>query len=770
MKNRDKQKKLKRSRAGLKIGFGLFLLLIGSALIAASYAFRFEEWRDLDPKLITGCPKSLLVYDRNGELVSVLGTEKRIWVDYDRLNKHTVDAFVSVEDARFYTHKGIDLYRIFGAAWADLKAGSYVQGASTISQQLIKLSHLSSEKTIDRKLEEAVLALQLEKAFDKNEIMEMYLNYIYFGGGYYGIEAASLGYFGVHAEELTTAQSAQLAGILKSPSAYAPHIDPEASLARRNTVLRLMHENGFIDDAEYGSAKAEECILSSAIPSYRGLIIDRSIEEAAEKIGITREELLTGGYSVYLAMDSRIEEFCHRLMGESETYPSEKAQGALVVLNRSGGIEAVIGGRGEYDPSGIDRASGIKRQPGSLIKPVLVYAPAIEYFGYGTATILNDEPTSFGDYAPRNSDDKYYGKVTLRTALAKSLNVPAVSVLADIGVDSGVAFASKLGIDFEGENMGLPLALGGFTHGVSPLEMAGAYSAFANGGVFIAPAYVDRIVSSTGETLYLRAVSGERVMSRETAYVINSMLETAASEGTAKRLSGLGFPIAAKTGTAIYENGVRDAWCAAYTPDYTAVIWMGTDSSKEGSLPAEAVGGNHTASALYKLFDMIGKLSPTSDFTVPDGITTVEIDLSDIENGRIFAAGANTPEEYKAEEVFVSGTEPDSVNPSFIPPSPPDECGWSIDAKGRPVISFRSESGILTYRILRADATGNEQAVCAFCGKTGSLSFTDNSAIPGAVYTYRIVAVHPVLKDENGSPLTSEPSRKMRVVTPFIGQ
>ncbi len=225
----------------IKLTVGLLLLITGIGLMAAPGIFKFSEWREFDPSLITGCNKALLVYDKEGELAAVLGPEKRIWISMDEVSPRTVNAFVASEDARFYTHKGLDLYRIFGAAWADVKAGGYVQGASTISQQLIKLSHLSSEKTLGRKLEEAVLATKLERSFDKDEIMEMYLNYIYFGGGYYGLEAASLGYFGVHARDLSTAQSAQLAGILKSPTAYAPHLDPDASLKRRNSVLFQMH-------------------------------------------------------------------------------------------------------------------------------------------------------------------------------------------------------------------------------------------------------------------------------------------------------------------------------------------------------------------------------------------------------------------------------------------------------------------------------------------------------------------------------------------------
>ena len=759
----------RRSKAStiLKLVFGALLLALSAGLIAASVIFRFDEWHDFEPSLIVNCPKALRVYDSDGNEVSVTGTEKRIWVSLDELQKHTVDAFVAAEDTRFYTHSGIDVYRIFGAAWADIKAGGYVQGASTISQQLIKLSHLSSEKTLDRKLEEAVLATQLEQAFSKDEIMEMYLNYIYFGGGFYGIETASLGYFGVHAGELTAAQSAQLAGILKSPSAYAPHLDPEASLSRRNNILRLMHEQGFLDEDEYEAAKAEESVITSALPSEWNALTETAIEEAARLTGKTREELLSGGYSIFTTMDSRISSTCEELMVNDAFFPSDNAQAALVVLDNEGGISAMIGGRGEYAANGLNRAAETERQPGSLIKPILVYAPALEKFGFTAATVLKDEPETFGDYSPRNSDDKYYGSVTLRTAVAKSLNIPAVEVLNEIGVYEAVSFASRMGVSFDGEQLGLPLALGGFTYGVSPLEMAGAYSVFAREGLYTEPYTVLKILDSSGKAVYERHSSAERVMSMENAFILTSMLQSVVSEGTGRRLSDTGLPLAAKTGTAVDENGVRDAWCAAYTSDYTAVIWMGTDSAELGSLPETAVGGNNTAIILGELFKGIYSESVCADFPVPEGVISDFIDVSDTDGGYVYACSSFTPDDCVIKEYFIKGTAPETINPYWNVPTAPDDIGWSIGEGGTPVISFTAENAVFTYKILRSEMDGEEKQICAFSGKTGYLSFTDEDVLPGGTYVYRIVALHPELKDGNGNPLESESSRKLRVVVPF---
>ena len=766
---KNKALKKRKRRAVLRIASGCVLGIAAAALIAASVFFRFDKWRALDPELIVSCPQSLRICSNTGELVSLKGPEKRIWVRLGDLQKHTPEAFIAAEDARFYTHEGVDLYRIFGAAWADIKAGGFVQGASTISQQLIKLSHLSPEKTMDRKLEEAVLALQLERNFTKDEILEMYLNYIYFGGGFYGVETAALGYFGVHASELTAAQSAQLAGILKSPSAYAPHIDPEASKRRRDLILGLMLQQGFLDENEYEAALAEEPELRSAIPDNDNELIELAITEAAELTSLTRGELLAGGYSIYTTLDTELEENCRELINDPSLVPSDNAQAALVVIGAGGHIEAMIGGRGEYAATGINRAADAERQPGSLIKPILVYAPAVELYGYTPATVLKDEQTSFGDYSPRNSDEKYYGEVTLREAVTRSLNIPAVKVLSDIGVPSAVDYARRMGISFESETLGLPLALGGFTHGVSPLEMAGAYSVFANGGVYIKPTCVTRITDSKGRVLYSESVSGERIMSRENAFILTSMLRSVAEEGTGRRLASTGLPLAAKTGTSVDGSGVRDAWCAAYTCEHTAVVWMGTDTAAEGSLPESAVGGNQPAILLGRLFLGIYASRTCPEPEKPEGVTEYSIDVSDMDSGNIYAAQETTPKEFVRREYFTEGSEPTERDPRWMAPLPPSEVGWSIGENGKPVISFMADETEFGYKIIRSDPSGNERTVCEFSEAWGYTSFTDESAAPGGAYVYTVIAENPRLRDANGAPIQSEPSRKLRIVVPFFG-
>lgn len=723
----------------MKACAGGFLFMIALMMLAASALFRFDKWHALEPELITECDTASSFTACDGSLLSAAGPVKRIWIGIDEITSVTRNAFIAVEDSRFYEHSGIDVKRVFGAALADLKAHGFVQGASTISQQLIKLSHLSTEKSVDRKLEEAVLAMELERNYTKDEILEMYLNYAYFGGGFYGIEAAALGYFGVHASCLTPAQSATLAGLLKSPSRYAPHIDPDVSRERRNTVLRLMREQGYLTETEYRRA-AEEALTLSPAPVFESQAsVEYAVDEAADILQITRDKLLRGGYTVETTIDSGILGKARELASSDESFPCDNAQIGIAVLRADGSIAALIGGRGSIADGGLDRASEIERQPGSLIKPILVYAPALETGGFTAATVLIDEETEFDGYKPRNSDNKYSGAVTMREAAARSLNVPAVKLLESIGVETAISFAQRMGISFEGENLGLPLALGGFTHGVSPLEMAGAYAAVSNGGVYIKPASVNRITDRSGRVVYERRVSGERVMTEQNAFILTSMLMDAAEYGTARRLKQTGLKLAAKTGTAIDQNGVRDAWCAAYSPDFTAVVWMGTDSAQLGSLPAEATGGNQPTILCGKLFQYFYKNRSCPEFERPEGVSELETDLDEKENGAVYSVREG--EKGTLTEYFAFGTEPKETNPDKNPPVMPEGFGWSMGEDGLPVISFIAEAGYV-YSIVRCD--GGEEKVLFECkDETGYVSFRDTDAMRYEKTKYRLMVSNP---------------------------
>ena len=621
-------------------GLKILLLAVTAAavlflLCGAVKTLGMDRWVDFDVYRITGCDRTSIIYDGQSDVVTRLhGVQDRTWVSISELQPSTVYAFISAEDARFFEHEGVDVIRIAGAIVADIKAGSYVQGASTISQQLIKLSHLTSEKTISRKAEEAALAYEMERQYSKEDILEMYLNYVYFGGGYYGIEAAAEGYFGVHASDLTLDQSAMLAGILKSPSGYAPHINYAASINRRNNILRLMRDYGYITDDEKKQASARRpTILHDKNEEYSGYYTDAVTKSAAALMGITVDELIRGGYSIYSAMDSDIQHYCEEMFKNGELFPAEDSEAAIVVLEPSTGmVVAMVGGRSYTGGISFNRATDIRRQPGSVIKPVIAYAPAFEYLNYTAADMILDEETTFADYTPSNYGNKYYGWVTVREAVTKSLNVPAVKTLSAVGVYRAKDFAKRCGIEFDDKDDSLALALGGFTYGVSPLQIAGAYSCFASGGIYNTPTLIKKITDRNGLTVYECRQDSRRVMSEANAYILTSMLKSVVTEGTGHRLNTLDIPIAGKTGTVGLANGNRDAWMAGYTPEYTAVVWQGYDSDRLGLLPSSATGGTYPALMLYELFNHIYPDGRSGDFEKPESVKQYSIDAKTLKS------------------------------------------------------------------------------------------------------------------------------------------
>lgn len=748
----------------------MVLAVLGFVLFMAAQLWDLDAWQDFDPANILGAQQSLILYDgENGEILRLHDKEDRVSIPLSDVPDLVQKAFISAEDARFYEHPGVDVIRIVGAAWADIKAGGYVQGASTISQQLIKLSHLTADKTISRKLEEAVLACQMETRYSKDEILEMYLNYVYFGGGYYGIEAAALGYFGVHAKDLSVAQGAMLAGILKSPSNYAPHLDFEASLARRDTVLSLMAEYGYLDDQGLADAKGETMVIlhdGTASEEGRNYYVDAALQDAMEILQIDSETLLSGGYRIYTAMDSAIQNQCEAIFQQDDLFPGD-AQGAIVVQEAGTGlIRAMVGGRGAYDTAmAFNRATDIRRQPGSVIKPVIAYAPALEGYGYTAATMLLDEPTTFAEYSPRNFGNKYYGWVTLREAVTRSLNVPAVKVLSDIGVSAGKAFAQSCGIPFDPQDTSLTLALGGFTYGVSPLQIAGAYAAFASQGIYNTPTCIQRITDSTGKELYVYEPENRRVMSEQNAYILTSMLQSAIQEGTGHRLKDLDIPLAGKTGTVGEGEGNRDAWMACYSADYAAAVWIGYDTSQDGALPQDATGGKYPALILEQLFQGLYQDRAPKEFSMPSGVNAYKLDKRTLEMfHEPVLATALTPSSAIQTEVFVEGTQPTAQSSYWVVPSPPGEFRVYLGGDGKPQIAFTGRESFAQYQLYRQNGTESPQLIKTWDGK-GAVTYGDDSALPGCTYTYYILPVHQEM-NVGGEQVKGPATKKVTVTTP----
>ncbi len=734
-------------------GLKILLLAVTAAavlflLCGAVKTLGMDRWVDFDVYRITGCDRTSIIYDGQSDVVTRLhGVQDRIWVSVSELQPSTVYAFISAEDARFFEHEGVDVIRIAGAIVADIKAGSYVQGASTISQQLIKLSHLTSEKTISRKAEEAALAYEMERQYSKEDILEMYLNYVYFGGGYYGIEAAAEGYFGVHASDLTLDQSAMLAGILKSPSGYAPHINYAASINRRNNILRLMRDYGYITDDEKKQASARRpTILHDKNEEYSGYYTDAVTKSAAALMGITVDELIRGGYSIYSAMDSDIQHYCEEMFKNGELFPAEDSEAAIVVLEPSTGmVVAMVGGRSYTGGISFNRATDIRRQPGSVIKPVIAYAPAFEYLNYTAADMILDEETTFADYTPSNYGNKYYGWVTVREAVTKSLNVPAVKTLSAVGVHRAKDFAKRCGIEFDDKDDSLALALGGFTYGVSPLQIAGAYSCFASGGIYNTPTLIKKITDRNGLTVYEYRQDSRRVMSEANAYILTSMLKSVVTEGTGHRLNTLDIPIAGKTGTVGLANGNRDAWMAGYTPEYTAVVWQGYDSDRLGLLPSSATGGTYPALMLYELFNHIYPDGRSGDFEKPESVKQYSIDAKTLKKQhKAVLANAMTPQSSRVTEYFTEETAPEDVSGY-----------WAVPGSAQNLLAVREEEGVMVsfdcpddfgmYTLWRSEAGKAEKPLMTWNGREGHIEYIDAAVKPGKGYRYRVTVKHEEL-------------------------
>lgn len=734
-------------------GLKILLLAVTAAavlflLCGAVKTLGMDRWVDFDVYRITGCDRTSIIYDGQSDVVTRLhGVQDRTWVSISELQPSTVYAFISAEDARFFEHEGVDVIRIAGAIVADIKAGSYVQGASTISQQLIKLSHLTSEKTISRKAEEAALAYEMERQYSKEDILEMYLNYVYFGGGYYGIEAAAEGYFGVHASDLTLDQSAMLAGILKSPSGYAPHINYAASINRRNNILRLMRDYGYITDDEKKQASARRpTILHDKREEYSGYYTDAVTKSAAALMGITVDELIRGGYNIYSAMDSDIQHYCEEMFKNGELFPAEDSEAAIVVLEPSTGmVVAMVGGRSYTGGISFNRATDIRRQPGSVIKPVIAYAPAFEYLNYTAADMILDEETTFADYTPSNYGNKYYGWVTVREAVTKSLNVPAVKTLSEVGVERAKDFAKRCGIEFDDKDDSLALALGGFTYGVSPLQIAGAYSCFASGGIYNTPTLIKKITDRNGLTVYEYRQDSRRVMSEANAYILTSMLKSVVTEGTGHRLNTLDIPIAGKTGTVGLANGNRDAWMAGYTPEYTAVVWQGYDSDRLGLLPSSATGGTYPALMLYELFNHIYPDGRSGDFEKPESVKQYSIDAKTLKKQhKVVLANAMTPQSSLVTEYFTEETAPEDVSGY-----------WAVPGSAQNLLAVREEGGVMVsfdcpddfgmYTLWRSEAGKAEKPLMTWNGREGHIEYIDAAVKPGKGYRYRVTVKHEEL-------------------------
>lgn len=770
---KEKKKGIKRLGAVLKWCGTVFLLCVIAACLGIGVLFATVDVDRVDLDKIRQTRQTALFYDDEERLISgMYSLENRIDVELSMVPQHVINAFIAIEDVRFFEHQGVDLRRIVGSLLQDLEAGAYVEGGSTITQQLIKLTHLTSEKTISRKINEAILAIKLERLCTKNEILEMYLNYVYFGNGAYGVEAASRTFFGKHVDEISLDEAAVLAAVINSPAEYSPYYHYEKSIARRDLVLSQMLKYGMISYEEYETARAAKTGIRTrdeqdAAGAY---YIDAAMEEACETLGIEKTELLTGGYRIYTCMNKDLQARCEELLWSEEYFKGagNRAEAAFILTDTvTGAVKAIVGGRHYHEDGGWNRATKAKRQPGSAIKPILVYGPALEYGLISPATPIKDEEIDINGYAPKNFNKKYIGWTTARAALASSLNCPAVKLLHEVGIERAKAYASAAGIDFDENDNHLALALGGMAYGTTPEELCLAYRTIAGGGYRVENSFVKRIEKSDGSIMYISEPKRERKLSPEGTYLLTDMLRSTVSIGTAKTLAGLNIDIAAKTGTvdAVNGTGNKDVWIAAYTTEYTAVLWCGFDKQTE-NLPVSFSGGNIPAQIMKEVFSLLYRDRKPAAFSEPDGVVRVKLDKQTLEEEHELAlASMTTPPEYTLTEVFARGKEPTRITSYWDPPQTQNDITVTVDGEGYPVISFLSLQRHVIYRIVRVEPDERETVVKEFCVETGDLiSYTDQTVAPNTIYAYYVIPLHSKLRVD-GAFLRGQPSDKRIVMS-----
>ncbi len=639
--------------------FNLFLVIMVSALLvtvggtATYYALTLDlpgidALKDYRPSIASR------VYDDNNELIDEFFLEDRKVIKIAEIPKIVQYAFVASEDSRFYQHTGLDIQSIFRAMLKNVGAGHIVQGGSTITQQVAKMMYLSPEKKYTRKIKEAILAYKIDKYLTKDEILNLYLNQIYLGHGTYGIESASLGYFGKNARDLKLHEAALLAGLPKAPTNYSPFLHYDKAKERQLYVLTRMMEDGYISHEEMKKAYALPLKLRPIKPKDKvaAYFVETVRRYVQEKYGA--DVLYKEGLLIYTTLNLSSQKYARDAverglveLEDREKYQRGLVQGALFCMDvKTGAIRAMVGGR-DFNKSEFNRATQSRRQPGSAFKP-LIYTAAFDK-GFNPSSQFIDSPIALEDpsqqgglWKPKNFDEKFLGPITMRTGLVQSRNVVTVKILQEIGVDYAVSYAMNMGITSPLVHT-LSLALG--VSGVTLQELVQAYGVLANQGQKVTPHFIKKIVDRTGNVFEETKVQSEQVIDPRIAFLATYVMQDVVISGTGTRVRSIGRPVAAKTGT---TNDVRDAWFIGTTPSLIAGVWVGFD--QEASLGSQEVGGRAAAPIWLYFMEKALQNTPLESFSVPQGIVFTKVNPQTGKPAGFFEKGIN--------EAFLEGATP----------------------------------------------------------------------------------------------------------------
>ena len=643
-KRKNSRKKKAKARLMFKTAVILAVLIavcLSATVIWATWGMDFD-FADSFNKY--GMSLSSMVYytDDDGNLVPyerLIADENRIWVDFAKIPETMKDAFVAIEDQRFYKHGGVDIRRTLGAVINVVLRGDSSYGGSTITQQLVKNITQDKERSKARKIREMVRAIILETKMEKDEILELYMNSIYLGHGANGVQAASHIYFDKDVSELSLVECAAIAGITQHPSTYDPKINPEGNKEKRQLVLDKMFELEYIDKEQYEEASDAELKLSSdnSADTAQSYFVDCLFEELLNDLinvkGYTSNYatnlIYNGGLKIVGTVDPKVQSAMEDVYENGNGFPvfyGEAPESAMIITEpATGHIKGVVGGKGKKQGARVlNRATQTKRQPGSTIKPIAVYGPAIDTGVITLSTVVENSPLNLNGWEPKNANKKFTPPVSIRTAVASSLNLPAIRVLEELGLDKSFEYMTErlhLGlIKSKRTDTGIasdkgyaPLALGGLTEGITVSEMNSAYATFANKGVYISPTSYTKVYDSSGNILLSKVPERNQAFSEETAFIMNQLLKGVVTSGTAAGSTISGMDTCGKTGSA---DDNKDRWFVGYTPYYSAAVWVGYDEPRVISY-----GGVNPALTIWRaVMNKIHKQLPGKTFTQPEAV------------------------------------------------------------------------------------------------------------------------------------------------------
>lgn len=710
--------------------FCLLLILFTTALlVAAGYYFTVTSSVKLAPEKLLLSQQNVTLYDAENRPMKSAFSDFKQSVCYADIPKKTVLAFVDTEDKRFFSHHGFDWKRIAKAAYNNARAHSFKQGASTISQQLIKNTHLSQEKTLNRKLKEWKLTRFLERKYSKEEILEKYLNVIYFGHNCFGIHAAASFYFGKQPQELDLADSAILAGLVKSPNNYSPFKHPENCQKRKASVLNAMLKNGSITHQEKQEAIDKPLPVApnqSVRFDYIHAVFDE-LSYLSEQHGFT----IGGNIEISTYADPSLQSRLEQLAGDYNDTDL-----TLATLNpKNNGFKAYV-----------STVGNIPRLPGSLLKPLLVYGPALEKDVISPATPLLDEKIDYGGYSPENYDEKFHGYVSARESLANSLNIPAVKLLESVGTKTAAGYLEKMSLEVEKDDLSLALALGGMKKGYTLQQLLSAYSTLVNGGNFSKSGFISKIVID-GIEVYRHNPPQTRVFSEESAYLLTDMLQTAAKTGTAKKLRTLPFQIAAKTGTVGTNKGNTDAYAVSYTTNDVVGVWLGNADNAYINCTGGGLPCNYLLAVNEYLQERYQQERRTiENFPAPKTVVRVALDkASYYDTHTILLADEFSPINYRFTELFKNTSVPTKTstffsNPTIITPN-------LQFTDGKVIIRFdESSPTCYQYKIDKYDYATHTTVYLGDYIPT----FTDEDVLKNKRYVYTIT---PIYQDRRGQEI-----------------